>query len=380
MASKYIKNMIVSSNDDYFRVMQVSHRNLKVMPIWTANDSKLKNMAVQRLDCHTDNIEISSYGEIRLMYLAKNGTKRHRSVEVQRSSLPEAGKGLIVTAPLLRGSTINMHWYDIHESSRPKPPVYNHFTFYTKKLTMHKGRVPPSWMTIFPFQVCAGAFVNDGTKLMHKGELYHIPDSCNLVNAEIGFSIQHKLSIETVQDIPIGHEVFTNYGKRFWQPATIKHIVPPMFIFGDTPKEKLPSQLHKLYDYCYDTTEVVEESESEEDNLQTPPAPIPESQPLPEPEPLEESQVIQEPEPKSKRSRTVNTPPSMDIPDNDLKESIENAKVPPVKAKGNYVFPRSNRKSTSSKKTAADDDKFMFEESDTSSTTSSSDSDSGNDI
>ncbi len=404
MAQSFNKGDIVCSKDEYYYICKVQKSNLAVRPIWNVNSSR-NAVWKNRLE-YQEGVRHVSSGELRLMYMSKNGTKGSTKGRglcvVAKSLLPSAKLGCIAKEYTPRGSSVNASWYETYETRHVNSECA-HFSFYTKNLPMHKGRVAPKWVTIYPYQICTGGFANDGTKIVYKDEVYNIPDSLSLVNATHVFSPQHKLSVETVQDVKTGDEIFIRYGNRFWKKYEPKPIRPPMFVFGNVRKEELPEQFHKLYDFCYDTSEVVEDTESEEEVLETPagsPPPSPPHEPHPDtepkiaeettPAPVKESETVSEdaPEPKptrnvetlqpNKKQKLVMTAP-MSVPNNDLKEVVTEA--PSYVRKGRIAFPRKKgtRGKSSSSSSAGNtsssqmDDSFMFESS-SSSPPSSSDS------
>lgn len=203
-----------------------------------------------------DDTRLVKKTEYRLMYDTVVARARpSKGLKPDASLLPGAGTGLLTYKQTPKGTVISVSCYGCSRI-QPSPGFDNHTFFFEK-----------APQTAFPYQASLGAFVNDGTVLMHKKKLWKLPAHLYLTNAEL------KLANNTVnmplvtltRDLQPLEEVFIDYepGTTFAnQKAKMKILWGPAPVFGDLERHQVNAQYHKLYDYYY--REEDEEEEEEE--------------------------------------------------------------------------------------------------------------------
>ncbi len=315
-------NDMIEFEDEFYVITKILKTHVMARPI-SLSPSGTDYLKPVPLYFKDSRLRWATPSELRLLYLQGNRCKQ-KEIYVDKSILPNAKKGCKVGKLLNRDKHFVMHWFDLH-GIRHAQKGFSHFTFYTKRVHSHqwRGVDVPTWTTIYPYQACPCSFVNDGTRIFHKTQWYQIPEHLQLVNATMVLSKTGKLALEIVKELHVDDELFVNYGKKFWKGTHVAPLTQPMFIFGDIPKHKLHSQLHELYDWCYDCSNVIEDTESEEDELNTPlieeefeTLPEPQTPEIPREKTSAETDTVKDPEEPVPKRAKVRLAGVIDVPTN----------------------------------------------------------------
>jgi SET domain-containing protein len=121
-----------------------------------------------------------------------------KNLQIKRSRLPKAGKGLFTTKPIRKGTRIVEYKGKITTWKEVDGDVDNPYIFYVKRNHVIDAR---------PYKKAKARFANDarGTKKI-KGL------TNNAVYVEDGL----RVFIEAKKDIPAGSEILVGYGKDYW--------------------------------------------------------------------------------------------------------------------------------------------------------------------
>ncbi len=195
--------------------------------------------------------------EYRLLYLGViNRLRSYKGVKPAPSILPQAGSGLLTYKPVPKGTTIGLSCYGCNRI-RPANGFDTH-TFFLDKVPM----------SIFPYQACHGAFINDGTIIFYNGKYWRIPEKVQLTNAKLELPPRstNMPRVVLTENLPPAYEIFVKYEKgTTFADKKLPTLWGPANVFGEwspgTPPV-IPPQIRDLYAFYY-RDEDEEESEEE---------------------------------------------------------------------------------------------------------------------